>query len=356
MRVSRMTLKVAPTSDRCRLPRPFWKGIESLGLRPTAVLRQAKLPSMLYLDETAVISTPQLFAVWEAIEKLSSDPGFSLRMVENTSTANHKLAFLAASFAASYRDGLERIARFKRICSPEKMRFEEGHDTISLVTDWPSGTEAEPALSVDASLAMIVELGRRGTGKRIVPVAVEYARCGQATATHELYFDCPIYFGADRDKIVLKAGDLDLPFLGHNPEMLSIMTPALTAALADVEMRGNLSDHITLVLKHRLASGRPDITSVAQDLGLSERTLQRRIGDAGTTFRALLDETRRELSKSLLLDASITIEEVAFLLGYDDSSSFYRSFKIWEKMTPRRWRTKHTTIDKTGSIPVEGTS
>lgn len=336
-----MTLTFAPASDRCRLPRPFWNGIENLGLRPSAVLRQANLPSMLYLDETAVISTPQLFAVWEAIETLSADPGFSLRMVENTSTANHKLAFLAASFAASYRDGLERIARFKRICSPDKMRFEDGDDTVALVTDWPTGTGAEPALSVDASLAMIVELGRRGTGKHIVPVVVEYARSGQATATHEHYFGCPIHFGADRDKLVLKAGDLDLPFVGHNPEMLSIMTPALTAALADVEMRGSLSDHITLVLKRRLASGRPDIADVAQELGLSERTLQRRIGEAGTTFRALLDEARQDLSKSLLLDASITIEEVAFLLGYDDSSSFYRSFKSWEKMTPRRWRAKH---------------
>lgn len=326
-----------------------------MGLRPSAVLRQAKLPSMLYLDETALISTPQLFAVWQAIETLSGDPGFSLRMVENTSTANHKLAFLAASFAASYRDGLERIARFKRVCSPDKMRFEEGDGIVSLVTDWPPGTPAEPALSVDASLAMTLELGRRGTGQRIVPVVVEYARKGHPSAEHQRFFDCPIRFGANRDRLVLKSEDLDLPFIGYNPEMLSIMTPALTAALADVETRGSVSERIKLVLKRRLASGRPDIADVAQELGLSERTLQRRIGDGGTTFRALLDEARQELARSLLSDVSITIEEVAFLLGYDDSSSFYRSFRNWEKISPRRWRIHHATHQQADLMVIEET-
>ncbi|WP_210176161.1 AraC family transcriptional regulator [Agrobacterium bohemicum] len=327
-----------------------------MGLRPSAVLRHAKLPSMLYLDETAVISTMQLFAVWKAIEVLSEDPAISIRLVENTSTANHKLAFLAASFAASYRDGLERIARFKRACSPDKMRFEDGGGIVSLVTDWPSGTEPEPALSVDASLAMLLELGRRGTGQRIVPVVVEYARKGLPTATHEQFFGCPIRFGSNRDRLVLKSADLDLPFVGYNPEMLSIMTPALTAALGDIQAWGSVTEHIKLVLKRRLASGRPDIADVAQELGFSERTLQRRIGDGGTTFRALLDEARQELSRSLLLDASITIEEVAFLLGYNDSGSFYRSFKNWEKVTPRRWRARHTTTLTAVPSPVQGTS
>ena len=333
-----MTVRVAPASDRCRLPRPFWNGIDTLGLRPSAVLSQAKLPTMLYLDETAVISTAQLFAVWEAIEVLSNDPGFGLRMVEQTSTANHKLAFLAASFAVNYRDGLERIVRFKRICSPDKMRFEESGGTVSLVTDWPPDTGAEPALSVDASFAMIVELGRRGSGKRIVPVLVEYARMGLSSAVYEDFYGCPVRFGADRDRLVLKSSDMEMPFAGHNPEMLSIMTPALTAALVDVETRGSVAEHIKVVLKRNLASGRPDIANAAQELGLSERTLQRRIADAGTTFRALLDEVRQELAISLLADASIAIDEIAFLLGYDDASSFYRSFKNWKKTSPRKWR------------------
>lgn len=221
------------------------------------------------------------------------------------------------------------------------MLFQEGDGILSVVTEWPYETEAEPPLSVDASFAMLLELGRRGTAQRISPVAVEYARPGHPTAMHDQFFDCPIRFGAERDRLVLKSADLDLPFVGYNPEMLSILTPALTAALVDIEMHASLTEHIKGIFKRRLASGRPDIADVAKELGLSERTLQRRISDEGTTFRALLDDARQELGKALLMDMEVTVEEVAFLLGFDDASSFYRSFKSWEKMSPSRWRRSH---------------
>jgi len=342
----------ATHSDSCKLPRPFWNAVERLGLRPASVLRHARLPATLHFDETAVITTPQLFAVWKSIETLSGDAAFSLRMVRDTSTATHKLAFLAASYAVNYRDGLERIARFKRMCSPDKMRFDEGDGTVAVVTDWPPGTAAEPALSVDASFAMMLELGRRGTGRHITPVAVDYARQDLATAVHEEFFGCAIRFGADRDRLVLRSADLDLAFLGHNPELLSMLTPALAAELADIEAQADVSEHIKLVLKRRMASGRPDVASVARELGLSERTLQRRITEKGTTFRALLDAARQELGRSLLSDTSIDIEEVAFLLGYEDPNSFYRSFKGWEQMTPGTWRKIHANAAARKSSPA----
>ena len=343
-----MSTAVRPLPDRCKLPRPFWNAVERQGLRPSAVLRHASLPATLHLDQTAVITTAQLLAVWRSIEALSGDPGFSLKMVRDTSTATHKLAFLSASYAQDYRDGLERIARFKRMCSPDKMRFEEDGQTVSITTDWPPGTAAEPALSVDASFAMMVELGRRGTGRHLTPVAVEYARTGSSTADHDAFFGCHISFAADRDRLILKAADLDLRFIGHNAEMLAALTPAMVADLADLEAQSSVPDQIKLVLKRRMASGRPDVAGVAREIGLSERTLQRRIADCGSSFRALLDSARQELAKSLLLDASVDLEEVAFLLGFEDPNSFYRAFKGWEQMTPGRWR--KLAVDSTPSM------
>ncbi|TIS12935.1 MAG: helix-turn-helix transcriptional regulator, partial [Mesorhizobium sp.] len=73
-------------------------------------------------------------------------------------------------------------------------------------------------------------------------------------------------------------------------------------------------------------------------MGLSERTLQRRITEEGTTFRELLMEARQELGHQLLADLSADIDEVACLLGYQDTSSFYRAFRDWEGVTPNQWR------------------
>jgi diketogulonate reductase-like aldo/keto reductase len=92
------------------------------------------------------------------------------------------------------------------------------------------------------------------------------------------------------------------------------------------------------VLKRLLAGSRPDLPMVAKELGISERTLQRRITDEGTSFRQLLNETRHELVRQYLGNASVEITEAAFLVGYEDPNSFYRAFRSWEGKTPAEWR------------------
>ena len=117
-----------------------------------------------------------------------------------------------------------------------------------------------------------------------------------------------------------------------------MLTPALAAALGELEARSSIREQVKRVLKRCLASGRPELSDVARDLGMSERTLQRRITGEGTSFRDLLAEARQELWRRLLSDHAAGIDEVACLLGYQDTSSFYRAFKDWEGVTPNRWR------------------
>ena len=82
----------------------------------------------------------------------------------------------------------------------------------------------------------------------------------------------------------------------------------------------------------------PDVSAVARELGLGDRTLQRRIDDDGTTFRKLLLEARQELAREYLNRPDIDVAEVAYLLGYEDSNSFYRAFRTWEGTTPSQLR------------------
>jgi AraC-like DNA-binding protein len=90
--------------------------------------------------------------------------------------------------------------------------------------------------------------------------------------------------------------------------------------------------------------GRPDVQIIAGELGISERTLQRRLTDEGTSFKHLLSEARREKAREYLADPSLDIKEVAFLLGYQDKSSFYRAFRLWEGDTPSNWRAEQLGI------------
>ena len=94
-------------------------------------------------------------------------------------------------------------------------------------------------------------------------------------------------------------------------------------------------------MKRSLMGGRPDIQTVASELGMSDRTLQRRLSDECTSFKHLLTEVRHEQAQVYLADPTLDIKEVAFLIGYEDQNSFYRAFRLWEGDTPANWRTKH---------------
>lgn len=324
--------------DKCKVPPALWRSMIRAGLPPEALLRQARLPATLHLNEQAFVTTAQFFSLWKAIEQLMPEPGLGLRLVEAMDTAAFPPSTLSAFYARDYRDGLLRLARFKRLCTPEQLRWHEEKGKYALSVEWLSATEPTPAIATDVAFATLIELGRRGTRQRIIPSRVELARPAPRNDVYQRYFECPIRYGSEADVLVLNVADLERPFPGSNPELLQMLTPALASALEELQAHSSIGVQIKIVLKRSLASGRPELPQVARDLGMSERTLQRRITEEGTTFRALLMEARQELARRLLSTPDTSIDEVAYLLGYQDSNAFYRAFREWEGVTPARWR------------------
>jgi AraC-like DNA-binding protein len=313
------------------------------GLPPEVLLREARLPATLHLNAQACVTTAQYCALWKAIEQLMPEPGLGIRLTEALDTAANPPSILIAFHGRDYRDGLIRLARFKQLCTPEQLLYDEQKGECAITSQWLYATEPIPVMVTDVTLATLIELGRRGTGHRIIPSRVELARPAPKTEVLRDYFECPITYDAAADVVVLKATDLDRPFRGHNPELLSLLTPALASALAEIRALGTIGEQVKIVLKRSLASGRPELSQVARDLGMSDRTLQRRITEDGTTFRVLLTEARQELAHQLLSSADTSIEEVAYLLGYQDVNAFHRAFKEWEGITPGEWRERRAS-------------
>ena len=259
-------------------------------------------------------------------------------MTVETDTAIHPPATLSAFFARDLRDGLHRLARFKRLCTPEVLTLTETGAECRIALQWLFTAEPGPDAVADMTFAAILELARRGTGRHIRPLRVEMARPGPATDAHRSYFDAPARTGCGQNALVLRAEDLDLPFAGHNPDLLAILEPSLMASLSEIEAQSSLPEQVKILIKRRMASGKPEIGDIARELGMSERTLQRRITEQGASYRGLLDAARQEVGRDLMADGRNGIDEITFLLGFQDTSSFYRAFQSWEGVTPTRWR------------------
>src|SRR5690606_8745691 len=122
--------------------------------------------------------------------------------------------------------------------------------------------------------------------------------------------------GANCNRLTLHRGDLDLPFVSYNKELLEILTPVMDKSLDEQQRSRSITEIVKWIMKRSLAGGRPDIQTVASELGMSDRTLQRRLTDEGTSFKHLLTQVRHELAREYLADPSFEIKEVAFMIGY----------------------------------------
>lgn len=187
--------------DKCKVSQAFWRAAEQFGIPPAALLRQARLPATLHLGAQAFVTTAQYFALMQAMTDLSGDPALGIRMVRSVDTAVHPPSSLAAFYARDYRDGLTRLARFKRLCTPEQLQVVEVGGDCTISTEWP-----------------------------------------------------------------FAAVDLNRPFPEHNPEMLEMLTPALGAALGELEAQSSIAEQVKIVMKRSLASGQPGLSDVAKQL------------------------------------------------------------------------------------------
>lgn len=292
----------------------------------------------LFDQEKILVSTEEFFALYRGIAEASSDPGFGLKLGTEERVERYDPIKIAALSARSFRDAVERLARYKQLTCPEEIRLVERGNECAVQFVWLLAHETEPPLLVDVCFAWILGIGRRGTGRPLNPKRVELERASTHRDMYEAHFHSPVKFKSDRNALVFGKADIELPFVTHNAELLAIVAPQLEAELTQQLAQNTLSEQAKAVLKRLLAGQRPAIQDLARELHLSTRTLQRRLTEQGITFQRLLEEARRELARHYLLHSSVELSETAYLLGYEDANSFFRAFHHWEGTSPGQWR------------------
>ena len=329
-------MEAGASTLRVKIFPSIWATLGKCGVAPAEVARAAAIPENA-LKETVAVTLDQSFALWRAIREVSGRDSIGLEMARNFDIAMAPPMILAPFHAPDWGDAMRRIARYKQMCSPERVQVREEGDACVVEVEW-SRPHTEKAIHTDMIFGSLMELGRRGTGEALVPRRVELERAHGDLAQYEAYFGAPVRFGAKVSRLVIDRADLQRPFLSYNAELLAILSPALERALADHQASNTISGRVKWLMKRHLATHRPEMGTIAKELALSERTLQRRLADEGTRFQDVLTEARRELAHEYLANGQLDMGDVAFLLGFDDQNSFFRAFRQWEGETPARWR------------------
>ncbi|WP_430390193.1 AraC family transcriptional regulator [Dyella sp. 20L07] len=313
--------------------------MNALGLDVPAVLRHAGLPLDLIAQPKPTVNTEQFFAFWRSAETLCSDSTLGLRLGDGTRTEVFDVASLAALHSATFGEALEKLARYKRLTCPEDISIELSHDEAAVSVRWMLAYGHAPDLLIDAIFASNVALAERGTGRTLRLRRLEFTRRPSEINALASHFHCEIRFNAPQDRIIYQRSDLDLPFVTHDRDDLATLLPTLEASLHELSAATPLRDKVWNVLARGMRGGHMRVAQVADALHLSPRTLQRKLGEAGTSYQQVLDQVRCHLARHLLDATDLDTGEIAFLLGFEELNSFNRAFRQWQGETPTRWRT-----------------
>jgi AraC-like DNA-binding protein len=153
------------------------------------------------------------------------------------------------------------------------------------------------------------------------------------------FFGTDVEFDADADEIFFPASIASLPIVGRDTYLNKLLRRYAEEALAcQPELRASNHSRVERIIPQLLPHGRAELSEVARQLGVSSRTLSRKLRDEGVTYAEILDKLRSALAKRYLSDRELPVSEIAWLLGYQEVSSFTHAFKRWTGMTPRGFR------------------
>jgi len=191
----------------------------------------------------------------------------------------------------------------------------------------------------EASLAGALALLRGTTGIESVPFDVSFQHPAPADTTpHREVFRGPVHFGAAETRMVFDDAILESRHLAPDPRLGAYLLRHAEVLLSRLPVAAGLVEQVQRLVAEELRGGDPSQERVAKKIGMSTRTLQRRLREEGRTFADLVDGLRCELSQIYLGDARLTVYEVAFLLGFTETSAFFRAFRRWTGRTPQAFR------------------
>lgn len=272
-----------------------------------------------------------------AVYRATGDPAIGLWLGSRMQPDLLGLAGLPAMAGPSLGTALRRIARYQKLLSGDRIELRRQGDEawVCIRPSDPETPDTRPR--IDMELCSLLAFGRQFTRKPLHPLRVSL-RIGRPS-WHLRYteaFDCPVRFGEPEDAIVFGRRDLALRLAARGRNEPD--SPGAGHAMHDARHACASLDDVRAALQQLAGERALSLAAVARHLDISERTLQRRLMTAGTSFRTLCEQARRELAGGYLAGGEMSLGEIAFRLGFDDANSFFRAFRRWTGMTPGDYR------------------
>lgn len=334
-------------ATRFSLQRGWKLLIRDLGLNPADVLRLAGLPADLFARKDATLSAAEYFRLWQGLEQAAGTDVLPLKIGQVLSVEAFDPPIFASFCSANLNAALHRLSQFKRLVGPLTLTVDSNERQTCVTLDCYGNDAPVPRSLGAAELVFLTQLARLATRKRIAPLAVELVQLPDQREPYQAYFGVPLACG-QANRIVFSAYDARQTFLTEDAAMWAFFEAGLKEKLSELDAEASMAQRVRSALHEMLPAGQSSIEEVADRLAISKRSLQRKLNDESFSYQAVLKATRHDLADYYLARSSISLVEIAYLLGFQDSNSFIRAFRGWTGQTPGEYRNSHSK----GSHPL----
>jgi len=247
---------------------------------------------------------------------------------------------LAWKSAPTLRGSFARSERYGHVLgSAETYAVEETRDGLFFSLDKAGDGRMGMLLSNEASLSAVDAISREVSTGAFVPLAVHFRHSPRGDVSiYEDHFRCPVRFESGRDALLVSRDSLDAPNRLGDETIAGFFDQHLEQLLATRSPDSSIELRVRRAVANALSEGVPSVSSIASELAMSARTLQRRLSDEGHSFQGVVDTARKNLAARLLHETDYSLADVAFLTGFAEQSAFSRAFKRWAGQTPRSYR------------------
>jgi AraC-like DNA-binding protein len=309
--------------------------LEEEGVSSGDVLRRTGISASQLRNPDGLITHLQQLTVYKNALDLTPTPGLGFRLGSRFKPGHHGVLGHAMLCAENGRDELRityHYARIRGFLLDFQLREEADVTILSAHDFMPLGPAH--AMAVEELLAMFATPSGRGAVAGPSEIHIDYPAPAHR-AQYEALYDCPIHFGADTAELWIPNAALDVPRAMSNAQMLQICEERCQAILERLGSGGQMADRVRSQL---LAARGFQLDAVAGRMGMSPRTLRRRLREEGTSFREVVGDVRKGLALDYLETSDLPLEEIATLLGYEDAANFNRAFRRWMGVAPARHR------------------
>lgn len=323
-------------TDAGVLIRLAYQAMESAGIDSGAVLKRIGMSQERLEDKD--LRTPhsaqKLF--WNAIEEVSGDSNIGLHLGEHLPLFRGQVLEYLFLSSSTFGDGLQRALNYQRLLSDAvQATLEQDSHGIYLSNPAPGAPLRHLAECV---VIGVLSFFKYVTEDAFQPLEIHFNHeAGTSAEEYQRIFGCPVLFEQLENRIYFSHEILKTPSTHAEPELLRLHEQLANEHVAKLEKQDFIAQ-VNRLIGELLESGNSNLETVAERLDIKPRTLRTRLGEVDTNFNQLLADYRCNLAKRLLAKTDESIDEIVYLTGFSEPSTFYRAFKRWVGVTPIEFR------------------